>query len=188
MALIKYKKMKHIKQKAFTLIELLVVVAIIGILAAVGVTTFGGFQDKAKISAAKANQKSITKYLAAEAMRCQLDSTETILYGNYSCTTLYSVIASGGNPGGAVSNAIVNGLKGKFKNPFGANHPPLGDVAATTSGWGNDRDLGYTLLNAGGGTGYARTNISTCTKLPCNGDKWNNTNPNIEVCLIKWYP
>jgi prepilin-type N-terminal cleavage/methylation domain-containing protein len=35
MALIKYKKMKHIKQKAFTLIELLVVVAIIGILAAV---------------------------------------------------------------------------------------------------------------------------------------------------------
>ena len=53
---------------------------------------------------------------------------------------------------------------------------------------GNDRDLGYTLLNAGGGTGYARTNISTCTKLPCNGDKWNNTNPNIEVCLIKWFP
>ena len=38
------------KNKAFTLIELLVVVAIIGILAAVGVTTFGGFQDKAKIS------------------------------------------------------------------------------------------------------------------------------------------
>ena len=50
------------------------------------------------------------------------------------------------------------------------------------------KDLGYTLLNAGGGTGYARTNISTCTKLPCNGDKWNNTNPNIQVCLIKWYP
>ena len=92
------------KNKAFTLIELLVVVAIIGILAAVGVTTFGGFQDKAKIAAAKANQKSITKYLAAEAMRCQLDSSETILYGQYSCTTLYSVIAGGGNPGGAVSN------------------------------------------------------------------------------------
>ena len=103
------------KTKAFTLIELLVVVAIIGILAAVGVTTFGGFQDKAKIAAAKANQKSITKYLAAEAMRCQLDSSETILYGQYSCTTLYSVIAGGGNPGGAVSNAIVAGLNGKFK-------------------------------------------------------------------------
>ena len=43
--------MKRKANKAFTLIELLVVVAIIGILAAVGVTTFGGFQDKAKIEA-----------------------------------------------------------------------------------------------------------------------------------------
>ena len=166
------------KNKAFTLIELLVVVAIIGILAAVGVTTFGGFQDKAKIAAAKANQKSITKYLAAEAMRCQLDSSETILYGQYSCTTLYSVIAGGGNPGGAVSNAIVAGLKGKFKNPFGANHPPLGDVAATTSGWGNDRDLGYTRIDPRGLSDGPLINISTCFKLPCNGDVWNNTNPN----------
>ena len=41
------------KTKAFTLIELLVVVAIIGILAAIGVNTFSGFQEKAKISAAK---------------------------------------------------------------------------------------------------------------------------------------
>jgi len=41
------------KQRGFTLIELLVVVAIIGILAAVGVNTFTGFQEKAKIAAAK---------------------------------------------------------------------------------------------------------------------------------------
>ena len=34
--------------KAFTLIELLVVVAIIGILAAVGVRTYNGIQDNAK--------------------------------------------------------------------------------------------------------------------------------------------
>ena len=68
------------------------------------------------------------------------------------------------------------------------NYSGFGDEGVKEGGWGNDRDLGYTLLNAGGGVGYARTNISTCTKLPCNGDKWNNTNPNIEVCLIKWYP
>ena len=29
---------------------------------------------------------------------------------------MYSIISSGGNPGGALSNAIVAGLKGKFKN------------------------------------------------------------------------
>ena len=34
--------------KAFTLIELLVVVAIIGILAAIGITQFGGFTESAK--------------------------------------------------------------------------------------------------------------------------------------------
>ena len=38
------------KQKAFTPIELLVVVAIIGILAAVGVTTFSGFQVRYAIT------------------------------------------------------------------------------------------------------------------------------------------
>ena len=55
--------MKKLKNKAFTLIELLVVVAIIGILAAVGVNTFGGFQDKAKINATKAIHKNTQKNL-----------------------------------------------------------------------------------------------------------------------------
>ena len=41
---------KKLRQtKGFTLIELLVVVAIIGILAAVGVTAFSGFQESAKV-------------------------------------------------------------------------------------------------------------------------------------------
>ena len=61
-----------INMKAFTLIELLVVVAIIGILAAVGVTTFGGFQDKAKVSATKANHKMITKMIGAKGIQCNI--------------------------------------------------------------------------------------------------------------------
>lgn len=52
--------------KAFTLIELLVVVAIIGILAAVGITQFGGFTAGAKASAVKANHASVVKFISTK--------------------------------------------------------------------------------------------------------------------------
>ena len=54
------------KQKGFTLIELLVVVAIIGILAAVGVVAYNGYTSSAKKSAATANNKNVVKYIINE--------------------------------------------------------------------------------------------------------------------------
>ena len=67
------------KNKAFTLIELLVVVAIIGILAAVGVTTFNGFQEKAKNSAAKSNYTQVMKYVTTELMKCELGEKKFLI-------------------------------------------------------------------------------------------------------------
>ena len=49
------------KQKGFTLIELLVVVAIIGILAAVGVVAYNGYTNSAKISVVKTNHNTVKK-------------------------------------------------------------------------------------------------------------------------------
>ena len=47
------------KRNGFTLIELLVVVAIIGILAAVGVVAYNGYTKSAKVNAVKHNFKEI---------------------------------------------------------------------------------------------------------------------------------
>ena len=52
------------KQKGFTLIELLVVVAIIGILAAVGVVAYNGYTESARKAVAKQNFKNTVRYLS----------------------------------------------------------------------------------------------------------------------------
>jgi type IV pilus assembly protein PilA len=70
--------------KAFTLIELLVVVAIIGILAAVGVVSFSGFTESAKVSATKQINAQTIKYAKAEIMKCKLGAS-TAMSGYLQC-------------------------------------------------------------------------------------------------------
>ena len=60
------------KSKGFTLIELLVVVAIIGILAAVGVVAYNGYTISAKNAAIKSQFNMIVKYFNAEIQKCNL--------------------------------------------------------------------------------------------------------------------
>jgi type IV pilus assembly protein PilA len=57
------------KRSAFTLIELLVVVAIIGILAAVGVPAYSGYQTAAKIKSASSQGSSVVSLLSNEAAK-----------------------------------------------------------------------------------------------------------------------
>ncbi len=75
----KFKKFNRIffkmKRNGFTLIELLVVVAIIGILAAVGVVAYSGYTTGAKESACKANHKQIISKVKANQTLCEFESS-----------------------------------------------------------------------------------------------------------------
>ena len=64
--------------KAFTLIELLVVVAIIGILAAVGLTTYNGVQNNAKESATLKSLYTVEKFINTSLATCQLNGGGTL--------------------------------------------------------------------------------------------------------------
>ena len=66
------------KSKGFTLIELLVVVAIIGILAAVGVVAYSGYTSGAKKKTTIANHKLIVKYIQNEWAKCEIGETSVM--------------------------------------------------------------------------------------------------------------
>ena len=70
------------KKNGFTLIELLIVVAIIGILAAVGIVSYIGYTTAAKISTTKANFNLFNKFMSIELLQCSTGEQYIMLRDN----------------------------------------------------------------------------------------------------------
>jgi len=78
------------KKNGFTLIELLVVVAIIGILAAVGVVAYNGYTGAAKVNVVKSNFKTIYKKISTQILECEINDSVKLMK-TWNNTTIYDV-------------------------------------------------------------------------------------------------
>ena len=132
MALNKTNK-KTKKEKGFSLIELLVVVAIIGILAAVGVVAYTGYTRTAKINSVKTQHAAISKFIAAEFQKCNLNQSEIFesTVGSQDCTGGTGLANAASDA--SVPIAVADALHPTFKNAYnGGDESAFSNVSAAS--------------------------------------------------------
>ena len=138
------------KSKGFTLIELLVVVAIIGILASVGVVAYSGYTTSAKKAAAKSNHNSVKKWIQNELQKCNIGET----------TAMGTALTCTGRTDATIVTAVIKSLatdSNDMMNPWATTEDAVtsGAIAACT-----DDNKGQTGVAADASGGIA---LSTCT-------------------------
>ena len=138
-------KVVEMKKKAFTLIELLIVVAIIGILAGVGIPMYNGYMATAKVQSSATNHANVKSFVAATLTKCSTGSQ----YVTLGSTNRYC--NQNANNWASYFRTYFNSIN---KNPYGGSY-----VTTTSSG----PIQGATMISYSGNRIVLRTNIGTET-------------------------
>ena len=149
------------RQSGFTLIELLIVVAILGLLAAIGIPQYQGYQAQAKVNAAKTLHTDIVKLMGAEFAKCSSGATNMLEAA--SPVTPCNTAAAG------IVTAFITYGNASSDNPYGgaaayeaATTPTTAGMTAISTAVVAGKDV-YTIATQWGPTA-AESTSDTITK------------------------
>lgn len=114
------------RESGFTLIELLIVVAILGLLAAIGIPQYQGYQAQAKVNSTKALHTEMVKLIGAELAKCTAGATE-ILENDAAAVDCTDTIAN-------IAGAFVTYGNATSDNPYDAATAPYAAAASAVDG------------------------------------------------------
>ena len=152
--------MRRKKNKGFTLIELLVVVAIIGILASVGVVAYSGYTTSAKKGAAKSNHNSVKKWIQNELQKCNIGES----------SAMNTALTCNNRTDTTILTAVVKSLStdsDDMMNPWSPSNDAVTNGALTACTQTNRGQTGVSVDSSGG------IKITTCT------DTGTSSEPNL---------
>ena len=153
-------------KKGFTILELLVVLAVMGVFTAIAYPNISSWITDREVKKEVYETVAFIKERKAEVTSGKYGMTQIVLKPNLEVYTMspqnffntYQNISSSSSY--KTNKQCDYAWRQSGFSPYGDNYAGFGDEGVNAGGWGNDRDLGYTLIDYGGDTGFSRIMVS----------------------------